>query len=279
MVIYSENIGKVDIQDLILPLALTLVFSIGLFYALKIILKNPFKASIVVTMTLILLFSYGHLYYLLNDISIYDFDLGRNRYLIPLIGLIFCISIFFTIRTKRVLDNATSILNVVSIVFVIVACSNLFIIASEFTTCEKCRDEELFYETKDFSHYFEPHKFQLDKNQVLPNVYYLILDEYPRSDALLEYHDFNNDEFTNFLENKGFLVGSNSFSNYPMSILSIPATMNMNYINFLADEIGEQVRNYKPLNEKDYGLYPNNMVIKNFKEMNYKIANHLNDLR
>ena len=94
MVIYSENIGKVDIQDLILPLALTLVFSIGLFYALKIILKNPFKASIVVTMTLILLFSYGHLYYLLNDISIYDFDLGRNRYLIPLFGLIFCISIF-----------------------------------------------------------------------------------------------------------------------------------------------------------------------------------------
>ena len=97
------------------------------------------------------------------------------------------------------------------------------------------------------------------------------MDEYPRNDALLDYHDFNNDDFKNFLESKGFHVASNSFSNYPMSILSIPATMNMNYINFLADEIGEQVRNYKPLNEKDYGLYPNNMVIKNFKEMNYKI--------
>ena len=31
------------------------------------------------------------------------------------------------------------------------------------------------------------------------------------------------------------------------------------------------MRNYRPLNEKDYGLYSNNMVIKNFKEMGYKI--------
>jgi len=69
-----------------------------------------------------------------------------------------------------------------------------------------------------------------------------------------------------------------------MSIQSIPATMNMNYINFLADEIGTEVRNYKPLNEKNYGLYPNNMVIKNFVEMNYNIITfntfslHLNEI-
>jgi len=46
----------------------------------------------------------------------------------------------------------------------------------------------------------------------------------------------------------------------------------LQYINFLADEIGSEVRNYKPLNEKDYGLYANNQVIKNFKEMGYKIV-------
>ena len=57
-----------------------------------------------------------------------------------------------------------------------------------------------------------------------------------------------------------------------MSIQSIPAIMNMQYMNFLADEIGSEVRNYKPLNEKDYGLYANNQVIKNFKEMGYKIV-------
>jgi len=46
----------------------------------------------------------------------------------------------------------------------------------------------------------------------------------------------------------------------------------MGYVNFLKDEIGSEVRNYKPLIEKDYGLYSNNQVIKNFKEMGYKIV-------
>ena len=86
-----------------------------------------------------------------------------------------------------------------------------------------------------------------------------------------EYHDFDNSEFKIFLEGKGFHVADDSFTNYPMSIQAIPTVMNMNYINFLADEIGSDVRNFEPLIGKDFGLYSNNMVIKNFKDKNYKI--------
>ena len=271
LAIYSQNIGRVELQDLVLPIALLLIFSAGSYYLLKIILKNPFKAALIVTIILICLFSYGHVYYLLNDVSINGFDIGRNMVLIPVFGLMLSISIFFAIKEKRVFDNTTSILNIVSIVLVIMAFSNLILVAAEITSCDKCANQELFFETKDFSYYFEPHKFSISENQVLPDVYYLILDEYARNDALLEYHNFDNSEFTEFLENLGFHVAKNSFGNYPMSIQSIPATMNMDYINFLADEIGPEVRNYKPLGDKDYGLYPNNMVIKNFKEMGYNI--------
>ncbi len=269
LIIYSQNIGRVNFEELILPIALVLVFSIGLFYILKIILKNPYKSALIVTVILIFLFSYGHIYYLLNDVSIGGEDLGRNRYLIPAFGIGLVVSIFFIIRTKRIFDNATSIFNVIGAVFIMVAISNVALVGAEISECEKCANQELFYERKDFSKYFEPHKFVLNDNP--PNVYYLILDEYARSDALLEYHDFDNSEFVNFLQDKGFHVAENNFTNYPMSVQAIPATMNMNYINFLANEIGTEVRNYKPLNEKDYGLYPNNMVIKNFKEMGYKI--------
>ena len=271
LIIYSQNIGRVNFEDLILPIILVLIFSIVLYYTLKIILKNPFKSALIVTIILILLFSYGHVYYLLNDVSIDGFDIGRNLYLIPAFGLALGILIFFTIRAGRVFDNATSIINVVSIVFIMVAISNVVFVGAEITNYDKDSSQELFYETRDFSGYFEPHKFLISENQELPDVYYLILDEYARNDALLEYHDFSNHELTEFLENKGFHIAKNSFANYPMSVQSIPATMNMNYINFLADEIGTEVRNYKPLNEKNYGLYPNNMVIKNFKEMDYKI--------
>ena len=271
LIIYSQNIGRVEIEELFLPVIIIVGLTIGLYYFLKSILKNENKSAIIVTLILITLFSYGHIYYLLNDVMIDEFDIGRNRYLIPAFGLALGISIFFIIRAGRVFDNATSILNVISIVFIIVAISNVALVGAEITSCDKCSNQELFYETRDFSGYFEPHKFLISENQELPDVYYLILDEYTRNDALIEYHDFSNHEFTEFLENKGFHIAKNSFANYPMSVQSIPATMNMNYINFLADEIGTEVRNYKPLNEKNYGLYPNNMVIKNFKEMDYKI--------
>jgi len=101
LIIYSQNIGRVNFEDLILPIILVLIFSIVLYYTLKIILKNPFKSALIVTIILILLFSYGHVYYLLNDVSIDGLDIGRNRYLIPAFGLALGTSIFFTIRTDQ----------------------------------------------------------------------------------------------------------------------------------------------------------------------------------
>jgi len=271
LIIYSQNIGRVEITELFLPVIIIVGLTIGLYYFLKSILKNENKSAIIVTLILIMLFSYGHIYYLLSDVMIDEFDMGQNRYLIPAFGLVLGISIFFIIRARRVFDNATSILNVISIVFIIVAISNVALVGAEITSCDKCSNQEFFYEARDFSDYFESHEFSISENQELPDVYYLILDEYARNDALIEYHNFSNHELTEFLEKKGFHIAKNSFANYPMSVQSIPAIMNMDYINFLADEIGTEVRNYKPLNGKNYGLYPNNMVIKNFKEMDYKI--------
>ena len=271
LIIYSQNIGRVEITELFLPVIIIVGLTIGLYYFLKLILKNENKSAIIVTLILIMLFSYGHIYYLLSDVMIDEFDIGQNRYLIPAFGLVLGISIFFIIRARRVFDNATSILNVISIVFIIVAISNVALVGAEITSCDKCSNQEFFYEARDFSDYFESHEFSISENQELPDVYYLILDEYARNDALIEYHNFSNHELTEFLEKKGFHIAKNSFANYPMSVQSIPAIMNMDYINFLADEIGTEVRNYKPLNGKNYGLYPNNMVIKNFEEMDYKI--------
>ena len=273
VILYSQNIGRFGFEDLFLPLVLLIGFSIGLFYLIKLILKNSYKSALIITILLIILFSYGHIYYLLSDISLDGFDLGRNRYLLPIFGLSLIVGIYFVVRSKRIFDNATSILNVISIVFVLVAISNVGFVIAEITSCEDCTNNTLFYETIDFSKYFEPHTFSISQNQQLPNVYYLILDEYARHDALEEFHQFDNSEFINHLEEKGFHVAKENAANYPLSIISIPSLMNMNYLNFLEDEMGSEEQSYLPMSEKDHGLYPDNMVMKNFKKMGYKIIN------
>jgi len=277
LIIYSQNIGRVEIEELILPVIIIVGPTIGLYYFLKSILKNENKSAIIVTLILIMLFSYGHIYYLLNGVMIDEFDIGKNRYLIPAFVLLLGIGIFFTIKIKTVLDNATTILNVISVVLILVAIGNIGLVLADTDSGGNNKYEgnimqELFYERIDFSPYFEPHKFSLSEEKP-PDVYYLIVDEYGREDALLEYNNFDNSEFTNFLTQKGFHIAKNSFANYPMSMHSITSTMNMRYIDFLSDEVGEKARNYKPLNEKTYGLLPNNQVIKNFKDMGYKIIN------
>ena len=277
LIIYSQNVGRIEIEELVLPIIVIVGPAIGLYYFLKSILKNENKSAIIVTLILITLFSYGHIYYLLNDVMIDEFDIGKNRYLIPAFGLLLGIGIFFTIKIKTALDNATTILNVVSVVLILVAVGNIGLVLADTAsggsgTYDGNVMQELFYDRTDFSSYFEPHEFSLSEEKP-PDVYYLIVDEYGRNDALLEYNNFDNSEFTNFLTQKGFHVAKNSFSNYPTSMHSITSTMNMRYINFLSDEVGEKARNYKPLNEKTYGLLPNNQVIKNFKDMGYKMIN------
>lgn len=72
-----------------------------------------------------------------------------------------------------------------------------------------------------------------------PNIYYIILDEYSRHDALA---GFDNTDFLRELERRGFYVASEATSNYMSSIPSIAATMNMEYIHNLvpSDQAAEE---------------------------------------
>ena len=74
----------------------------------------------------------------------------------------------------------------------------------------------------------------LKSDSVSPDIYYIILDGYARSDVLEDLYAFDNSGFINYLQEEGFIVPSDNHSNYPKTSLSIPSTLNMNYIQTLA---------------------------------------------
>jgi hypothetical protein len=86
LIIYSQNIGRVEIEQLFLPIILAVGVAFGLYYFFKLVIKNENKSAIIVTLILIILFSYGHIYYLLSDVALDEFDIARNIYLIPAIS-------------------------------------------------------------------------------------------------------------------------------------------------------------------------------------------------
>ena len=273
--VYSVNIGLIQLEQFIFPTILIVGSALLFFLCLKYILKNGKKAALIVTLAFIIFFSFGHIYNMLNQVSIGDTDLGSNRTLLPIFVISFGIGSFLIIRTKRTLDNATSIVNTISIVFITVIVA---MVGIEAFGCDECLIQQTYSlgifsnQIMDSPLYFEEHSFSVSESGSLPNVYYIILDGYPRNDVLKKHLDFDNNEFINFLKQREFYVAENSYSNYSLSSTSIPATMNMTYINFLTDELGEDSRGYDPLLGKDFGLYADNQVIKNFKSMGYKVA-------
>jgi hypothetical protein len=67
--------------------------------------------------------------------------------------------------------------------------------------------------------------------QALPDVYYIILDEYGREDVLKEVMNYDNSEFIRYLKNKGFYVADQGATNYGITLMSISSSLNSTYLD------------------------------------------------
>lgn len=71
-----------------------------------------------------------------------------------------------------------------------------------------------------------------------PDIYYIILDGYGRADMLYELYAFDNSQFIGALQERGFVVASESQANYPRTLLSLSSSLNMQYLDRMADVMG-----------------------------------------
>jgi hypothetical protein len=64
----------------------------------------------------------------------------------------------------------------------------------------------------------------------LPDIYAIVLDGYPRADALEYAFDFDNSEFLEALRERGFSIADRSHSDYLWTHVSLPSALNMAYV-------------------------------------------------
>ena len=103
------------------------------------------------------------------------------------------------------------------------------------------------------------------KQNDMPDIYYIVLDEYAGIQTLKNKFNFDNSEFYNYLSEKGFFISSKSYSSYPYTILSIPSSLNMQYLDFNNNQITESA---KLISQIRY-ITDNNLVMKNLSENGY----------
>lgn len=77
-------------------------------------------------------------------------------------------------------------------------------------------------------------------DEKLPNVYYLLFDEYSNSEIMKKYFDYDNTEFDRYLEDKGFAVSLDTQNGCIDTTVIITNYMNYNYVATTAMSAAER---------------------------------------
>ena len=218
--------------------------------------RDGYKAGAVISIFLVLFFSYGRIYDLVAGFKIGDFIIGEHRYLSALWLILFIVGVFFTIKTKANLRNLTDILNIFSITLVLFPLITIGIY--NFNTRDS-RQETVAVVQENVA------AITGDKDK-LPDIYYIVLDGYASLNNLQEFYNYDNNEFIEYLEKKGFFIARESKSNYSLTYLSLASSLNMEYINYLSDTVGIDSEDTKI----PYAMIEDNRVINFLRSRGYK---------
>ena len=76
----------------------------------------------------------------------------------------------------------------------------------------------------------------IPSGQTPPDIYYIILDSYGRTDLLASNLKYDNSAFISDLTKMGFYVADCSQSNYPRTDVSLGSSLNLDYLQNLNDK-------------------------------------------
>lgn len=80
-----------------------------------------------------------------------------------------------------------------------------------------------------------------------PDIIYVILDGYGREDEVKQYMHFDNHQFIQELESRGFYVATKARSNYCQTELSLSSSLNMNFVSNLVGPMPKDSMDRAPL--------------------------------
>ena len=255
LVLFIGNINQLYPADLVLPTLFILIPIILMWLGFRLFFKSSTKSGLLVSLMVVLFFSYGTIFTKLNEIIV-NFQISNTFFIFPFLG-IFILGFLYCFKTKRKLNNITIILNVVVITLIAVTSTQL--IGYDFN------QSHIFEDDVDTSTQFR----LTDSLSEYPDIYYIILDEYAGSKILNDTFDYDNSEFIDYLHTNGSTVPLETQSNYVVSFLSLSSSLNMQYVNFYADEVGIDSKDRR----LSYNLFHNNRLMQILESNGYSTIN------
>ena len=240
--LYSRNVAEFPPGVLCEPILVSVLFTLAVSVFIWKFSKNRLRSALVLSLFLLVFFSYGHFYHFLEESGLLRFGiLGDQKFVLSFYGLLFGAVAFLCYTKIRDWQKSTFLLNVLGLFLLSFTLINIL---SFHKGLARLKPET-------------PATTESNDTKEAPDIFYIILDGYPRQDVLSEIHQFDNSEFLEFLKTKGFRILGNSHSNYPGTSLSLASSLNLNYIDQLIPPDERRSNNpwfLKDLIEKNYVL-------------------------
>ena len=253
LALLASNLGQVGPDAGIRPLLISVAFGGLLFLVLRSFLRQTHKAAFLAALWLALFFSYGHAYIYIDEK--YP-DAHYTRWLAIGWILLFALALFWVTRPKLTFISAASTLNTVAVALLVMVGWKIL------SDSEPRRVHALALTDA-------PIQTDLVRPENPPDVYFFLLDSYGRADLLKEAYGFDNSQFLNELEQRGFFVANCSQSNYVRTEISLGSSLNMQYLQELSDKFSPDSTRRSLL----WDSLKHSAVRYNFESMGYETVN------
>ena len=212
--LYEHNKDMVDFYYLLKPLTVSLLGGIIIFLISRKLIKNKNKAHLIASLFILLFFIFDYLF------EIFLFW----GYLITLLSwlVIFIAVTSLIISSQKKFDNLNNYFDLLALILVLWPIVSVAYYEYESRT---------FYQTLPEVNYDQNLDLSWQEPTVNPDIYYIIFDGYARQDILQSRYGYDNSDFINFLEDKGFYVADQSRSNYVQTYFSLASSLNFEYVN------------------------------------------------
>jgi hypothetical protein len=228
-ILYLFQLNQTDLPSSVIwiPLSISAATAAALYAMSCIVCKPALKAALLASLLVVGVFYYGVLY---DVISAWGLD---SAVVLGLWAVLLTLAIVALLRAKdlRILGQALFVVAAVS-VLASVSKIGLYRIQNPPVSVSDPRLWSTPFERP-----------VLTTGEPMPDIYYIVPDDYPRTDVLEEYLGYDNSQFIRELRNRGFVVPEQGRSPYSDSESNMASALNLDYLTHFSSVVGAESGN------------------------------------
>lgn len=228
-ILYLFQHNQTDLPPSVLwsPLAISAAIGAAIFAISWIVFKPALKASLLASLLVVAIFYYGVFY---DVVTVWGLN---DAVFLGAWAVLLTVAIVALLRANNpsILGRAFFVAATV-LVLVSVSQISLYRIQNPLVSVSDSRLWSAPLEKPVFT-----------GSEPLPDIFYIVPDDYGRTDVLKEYLGYDNSQFIHELEKRGFVIPEQGRSPYSDSESNMASALNLDYLNRFANVLGAESEN------------------------------------